>query len=380
MKKKAVLVSCFNYYDNRLSYIKKLLEDKGYSVDYITSDFDHISKQKYIISSSDTTQLKVPKYKKNLSIQRLYSHYIFGRKLLDKLNVLKPELLYVMLPPNYLAQVASIYKNNNPTTKIIFDVYDLWPETFPSMKSKKKFYVPFYLWSELRNKNLRKANKILLECKLYESKLGDLIENADTDVLYLTKKSLEAIPDFLIDEKTLDLCYLGSINNIIDIKTISEFLIKLNKLKKVRLHIIGDGEKKDELISNLINGGVEVEFYGKVFDENVKSEIFSKCAFGINVMKSTVCVGLTMKSVDYFQGNLPIINNIKGDTFSLVEKYGIGFNIVSNLSIDDMVQEISKLSYEDLIKMRRNTREVFEKYFSTSAFQKKIETIFKDIS
>lgn len=130
MKKKAVLVSCFNYYDNRLSYIKKLLEDKGYSVDYITSDFDHISKQKYIISSSDTTQLKVPKYKKNLSIQRLYSHYIFGRKLLDKLNVLKPELLYVMLPPNYLAQVASIYKNNNPTTKIIFDVYDLWPETF----------------------------------------------------------------------------------------------------------------------------------------------------------------------------------------------------------------------------------------------------------
>ena len=43
-------------------------------------------------------------------------------------------------------------------------------------------------------------------------------------------------------------------------------------------------------------------------------------------MKKSVCVGLTMKSIDYFEFGLPIINNIKGDTWNAVEEYGIGIN------------------------------------------------------
>jgi hypothetical protein len=44
-------------------------------------------------------------------------------------------------------------------------------------------------------------------------------------------------------------------------------------------------------------------------------------------MKDTVCVGLTMKSIDYFQARLPILNSIQADTAKIVDEYRIGINI-----------------------------------------------------
>lgn len=37
-------------------------------------------------------------------------------------------------------------------------------------------------------------------------------------------------------------------------------------------------------------------------------------------MKTSVCVGLTMKSLDYYAGGLPIINTIAGDTYEYAKK------------------------------------------------------------
>ena len=39
--KRAVLVSCFNWYEVRLKYVKEVLENKNYKVDIITSNFNN---------------------------------------------------------------------------------------------------------------------------------------------------------------------------------------------------------------------------------------------------------------------------------------------------------------------------------------------------
>jgi hypothetical protein len=43
-------------------------------------------------------------------------------------------------------------------------------------------------------------------------------------------------------------------------------------------------------------------------------------------MKPGVCVGLTMKSIEYLSHSLPLINNIRGDTAQLVRDLKIGVN------------------------------------------------------
>ena len=52
----------------------------------------------------------------------------------------------------------------------------------------------------------------------------------------------------------------------------------------------------------------------------------SRCHFGFNLMKPDVRVGLTMKSVDYFRHDLPILNNIPADTAELVDREQVGVN------------------------------------------------------
>ena len=52
---------------------------------------------------------------------------------------------------------------------------------------------------------------------------------------------LESHPD--LSEEHINLCYLGSINNIIDMDLIVEMCKAIGQYKPVTLHIIGAGEK-----------------------------------------------------------------------------------------------------------------------------------------
>ena len=42
-------------------------------------------------------------------------------------------------------------------------------------------------------------------------------------------------------------------------------------------------------------------------------KIINQCHYALNIMKKDVCVGMTMKSLDYFSFGIPIVNNIEGD-------------------------------------------------------------------
>ncbi|GAA0310770.1 glycosyltransferase involved in cell wall biosynthesis [Gracilibacillus halotolerans] len=374
---KAVLVSCFNYYDNRLKFIQLHLENMGYDVTYITSDYDHINKERYNLDRKGTIQVRVPRYKNNLSIKRIYSHYTFSKKVYKKIKEIKPDILYVMLPPNYLGKIAATLRKKNDI-KLIFDVYDLWPETFPSLAAKKTLTIPFLLWRNLRNKNLRKADFVITECKLYQRNLQGILNEKETDVLYLTKETKTHNIINEISANKMNICYLGSINNIIDIPLIAKTLAEIHKLKPVTLHIIGDGEKREDFIKEVSKFGVTVQFHGKIYDEKIKSEILGKCNFGINIMKKTVCVGLTMKSIDYFASGLPIINNIKADTFELVEKYKIGIN-VSEERFKEVAELVAGYDLNELSQMKKNTMSVFKELFSITAFNAKSKSILEKV-
>ena len=84
-------------------------------------------------------------------------------------------------------------------------------------------------------------------------------------------------------------------------------------------------------------------------------------------MKSTVCVGLTMKSLDYFRAQLPIINSINGDTTSFVNEYKIGFN-----DYRDFIEVINQLKIEDYLHMRKNVKKLYEEKFTKNAFMKQM--------
>jgi len=371
--KTAYLICCFNHYHHRLYVVDEYLRSLGYRTVFVTSDFDHMTKKQYVCDVPGCVQIHTTPYHKNLSVQRILSHRTFAKKAFRYLENLEkqPDLVVSMLPPNFLAHYAAKYKNKHPDVKLVFDIFDLWPETFPSGKAKKLLAPVFAVWGWIRNHALDSADFITTECDLFRQKL---MLNADTSAtIYLCAEPLAMKEKSVsLREDGIDLCYLGSINNLISIPDICSLIRQIVTVKPVTLHIIGKGERQQEFMDSAREAGAEVVFHGAVYDEEKKHEIMSRCHLGLNVMKTSVCVGLTMKSVDYFRHGLPIVNTIPADTKQLVERYGIGFQLD-----DQSAERICQTQTDDFLKMRENVNSVFSTHFSRKVADAKLRQAYR---
>ncbi len=370
--KKAVCISCTHHYAERIRAVETALTAAGYECTYITSNFSHYTKQHYRVELPHCVQVPTRPYTKNISPQRLLSHLRFSRDAMAEVARLRPELLYVEVPPNSLCRAAARYKKQNPGVKLIFDIFDLWPESFPDSRAKRLLGLPFRLWAQFRNEGLPGADLVFTECQLFRQKLRRFLKDVPSETLYLCREKATAqAPKPLPAEEALHLCYLGSINNIIDIPTISRLIGHIQRRRDVVLHIIGDGETRDAFIEAVRSTGAQVEFYGKIYDPAARQAIFDRCSFGLNIMKSSVCVGLTMKSVDYFAGGLPILNTIQADTWDLVARRGIGFNI-DRENLAESARQIGETTPETQLQMAENALCAFRELFTEEIFQQKL--------
>jgi len=380
MSKKAVLISCFHYYDYRVRPVKEYLQSRGFDCTYFTADFDHVAKTRFEVNLPDCVQIPTLPYQKNLSAARLRSHMRFSRDVFSRLEELDPDLIYAIVPPNSLCRRAAEYRKKHPKVRLIFDLYDLWPETFPNGRAKKLLALPFSVWRRQRDGGLHAADFVVTECELYRQVLKKQLEGIPTGVLPLCRPAVTAAEKFAApDTEELGLCYLGSINNIIDIPLIARLLRGIASARPVCLHVIGDGESREELLRAAKDAGARTAFYGKVFDAEQKQQIFDCCSFGINVMKGSVCVGLTMKSLDYFAGGLPILNTIGGDTQELLEQRGIGFNVCRE-NPAETAKRAAKITVEENRKMREETLRVFRERFSEEAFCAQLDRLLGKIA
>lgn len=360
--KKAVCISCTHHYRERIEPVERVLQEAGYDCSYITSDFHHVNKAPHKVDMPHCIQLPTLPYRKNLSVQRILSHLRFAQAAMKAVEDLQPELLYVEVPPNALCRAAARYKKKHPETTVILDVFDMWPETFPGGKIKKLLAPVFKIWGSLRDRNLDKADFVVTECDMFRQKLR-LAENSRTIWLCAAPLTLEKPQPQLSDDR-LELCYLGAINNVISIPDICGLIQTLTAKKPVVLHIIGKGERQEEFIEEAKKAGAEVIFHGPIYEDEKKLEIMNRCHFGLNVMKSSVFVGLTMKSVEYFRFGLPIINNIPGDTKQLVLERGIGVQLEEGCA-----ETLLHFSNDDCLQMRHQVEAVFDEQFKKSVIQ-----------
>ncbi len=375
-KKLAVLLSCTDHYQNRMYLFDEYLQAQGYHTQYLAADFHHNRKESYTCDVPGVKQLHVRPYQKNLSVSRILSHRDFARAAYRYLESLprEPDLIVAEVPPNFLASYMARYKKRHPKVKLVMDLFDLWPETFPSGKAKKLLAPAFAVWAALRNRSLPRADRIITECDLYRRKLG-LTEAPNCRVLYLAgNHPTVSRTEVHFPQDCLNLCYLGAINNIIDIPAIAELVGELTAYKPVAVHVIGKGERVEEFLAALESAGARVRYHGAVYDEGEKQAIMAQCHFGLNIMKPTVCIGLTMKSVDYWSFDLPIINNISADTTELVDSWSAGINLR-----DGAVAQIGSMEPAQLLQMRCNVRRMFDTCFAQPVILERMGSILKEI-
>lgn len=340
------VVTCFESNEERSLFVCEALEKRGYQVEAITSDFSHIRKSKRDRIPTKFTAIRTRPYLKNLSISRMLSHKIFAKDAFEAVERFDPDLIWLMAPANSLIYEARKYKQNHPEKKLIIDIIDMWPESLPLPIRKDLF--PLNLWRDVRSRNIGCCDILVSECDLYKEILKEEYKGRIETIRWA--RNAEAIKTRLqAPDETLSLCYLGSINNIIDTQKIKNIIQKIEM--PVLLHVIGEGESKDSFLAAM-KEVCTVEYHGAIRDEERKKQIFEKCHSGINIYKDGLYIGLTVKCIDYFEHGLPIINNIKGDTWSFVEKYDAGVNVSEHTRIDG----------RKLIELRKNNYRIYDLY------------------
>lgn len=359
---KGVIIILTELYMDRAHLLKAYYASKGYDMTIITSDYSHLSKCKKVVPG--TLQIPVIPYEKNLSIKRLHSHYQFAKDIKKELEQMRPDLIHTVIPANSFAKEMVLYKREHPEVKLIIDVNDLWPEAMPI--SKVAWMLPFKIWKNIRDKYIEEADQIYAECNLFRQILLKY-HNVPIETLYWASELNPIHKPLHLKENEMHFCYLGSINHIIDIDCIVKLLAACQKIKPTYLHLIGKGEAKEQLIAAVRKQNVKVIDYGAVFDQVEKQRVFSHCNYSLNMMKESVMVGLTTKSLDYLRGQVPMINTIDGDTHDLCETYNIGWNI-NDSNIDAIASAICKESIDIQLKRREACEKVYLKYFTKESF------------
>lgn len=365
--KKAIIITPFdNYsYQVRIKYVEGYLAEMGYEVKVISSDFDHRNKTVYSAKRDNLELLHVPSYQKNLSYARINSHRVFAKKVFSRLEELHPDLVYCSAPPNFLFKYVSQYKRQHQNVKLIYELGDLWPETLPLQDKVKKLASPaLKVWTRIRDKNIGYADGIIYECRMFSNVVSKANRNAKSEVIYLSKEDYYKGNFQLIEipQSPLRFAYVGSINNIIDIELIVEILKCVSEKTHAELVVIGGGENTEKLFQLCKEAGVKFEDHGIVYDEEEKHRILSSCHFGLNIMKNSVAVGATMKSLEYFHEGLILVNNIPADTQEILKKYHCGV-MVSSLDVNtDLLTKVDD-------QMRIQSRRVFEELFDEKAIR-----------
>ena len=94
-------------------------------------------------------------------------------------------------------------------------------------------------------------------------------------------------------------------------------------------------------------------------------------------MKDSVCVGLTMKSMDYFSGGLPILNTIEVDTWDLVEQWHCGINVQRD-ALQQVAQAVVAQTSSENTAMRFAAQEMFQNCFSETVFRQTLNEVLGD--
>lgn len=356
------IVNCFDTYEQRVDLLREYFKERGNHVVVLSSDFKHIEKVRRTQPKEDYKFFTADPYKRNFSLDRILSHRQLSKKIFSYVreHINDIDALWVLVPPNSFVQDAAGIKKDHPRVKLVFDIIDMWPETMPIGKIKNIY--PLKVWENIRDNNICIADYVITECQLYQNKLKGLVPQKRLYTLYLARKKKSLISNPNLPKDKISLCYLGSINNIIDIDEIAAIIGYFHRNKEVVFHIIGDGENKSILINRAQKCGAMVIDHGSAYDPSIKQQIFDNCHFGLNIYKKDVYIGLTMKSIDYFEAGLPVINNIKGDTWQLIEEYHAGVNWNGD-----------EIAYTD--QFRTNSRSLFNNEFTIEQFYNKMDKI-----
>lgn len=375
----------------RFTFLADMLVKRGYEVDLITSSFQHwekkqrnkenIKREKCLYN---VVLVDEPGYKKNIDLNRLFSHYILARNLRKKLlRGKKYDLIYNVIPPNGTAKIAGKYANREKIPFVV-DVEDLWPEAM-----KMVLDIPFLTdiiyfplrWNaeqvykmangiigtsdEYRDRAFKKRRKNIVNDTVY---VGIELKAFDSGVEKYKDKIEKNANEFWVT-------YAGTLGASYDIKTLisAASLLKKEGYDSIKIKVLGNGPMKEELENMAKSIHCNVDFLGYIEFEKMAAYLY-KSDILINSFVKKAPQSIVNKIGDYLAAGKPMINTCSSKEFSeKVVKDGFGINVEAENAVE-LAKAMKEFFFnkEKCVEMGRNARKIAEKEFDREVSYEKI--------
>ncbi|GHH97719.1 glycosyltransferase family 4 protein [Neobacillus kokaensis] len=366
--------------NGRFVYLAEMLENNGYKVEIVTTSFSHATKKhrKY-----NEEHLKQNKYKftlldeigycKNVSLRRLFSHYLFGRNLGVYLNERKkPDIIYCAVPSLDASYIAAKYAIRNKV-KFVIDIQDIWPEAFNMVFNtpiiSKIIFLPM---NRKANFIYSAANHIVAVSETYVKRALDVNKKCKKGLSVFLGTELSNFDKFAEESKVVKpkneiwIAYIGTLGHSYDLTSVIDAfsILRSKGYRNLKFIVMGDGPLKKDFQMYAMQKGIPCEFTG-MLDYSKMVEILVKCDIAVNPITRGAAASIINKVSDYAAAGLAVINTQECQEYqNLIDKYYAGINCRNNNS-KDLSEKIQFLYNEVEIRkeMGRNNRKLAEEKF-----------------
>lgn len=289
----------------------------GDKVVYWTSDFNHGTKAKRRLTKAvdSAVELKLipaPRYRRNVSLKRVFSHLVYARRLKRSLFG-KPDLIVSATPTLGGACVLLDYARK-VGARFVVDIQDAWPETFGRLGIPRWMLWPMY----------RAARRLYREADFVtgvSERYREISKRADYRVFYHGITPITPTPTNT-PTNSRSLVYVGNLGAGYDLKTVLKALLADESLT---LDIAGKGPREGELVSSVreLGLGDRVRFHGYL-EADALRELLARSDVGVIPMRDDSWVGLPYKLGDYLAAGLPVVSSLHGECGELLVREGAG--------------------------------------------------------
>ncbi len=385
--KDILIVAHFTH--GRFGYIADLLADSGEKVEIVTTNFSHGTKKHRENTNNQQNQLKYKMtmlnengYKKNISLKRFYSHYIFGRNLKRYLTIReKPDVIYCAVPSLDAAYMAAQYAKKN-NIKFIIDIQDLWPEAF-----KMVFNMPFisdlvfFPMNKKANYIYDSADEVIAVSETYVNRALSVNNNLKNGLSVFLGTDLSNFDKFAEENKInkpseeIWLAYIGTLGHSYDLTSVIDALsiLKDKGISNIKFIVMGDGPLKSQFVDYANSKKVYTEFTGRLAYEKMVG-ILNSCDIAVNPIRSNSAGSIINKVGDYAAASLPVINTQECQEYrDLISNYSAGVNCENGNPVVLAEQLLSLYSNSKLRrKFGENNRKLAEEKFDRNKTYAKI--------
>lgn len=379
-------------YTNRFCYLAKLMHKKGHVLELIGSDFCHETKKVREKLEGELYPFKVSllheiPYSSNVCMQRLLSHYNWGKQVSNYLQTIeKPDAIFCAIPSLTVGREVAKYCKRNKV-KYIIDLQDLWPEAFAMVIKNKllqQVFLPMKWYVDVSYKSADLAvavsdtyvNRILKVNKKLRSGISVFLGNdgdafdKGRDTYHLERKDDEIIVG-----------YIGNMSTSYDISCVIDALAKVQKRghikQTIRFVLIGGGVDEEKLKKYANEVYPNTTFLGRKNYQEMAG-LLCGCDIVVNPIVKGSVASIINKVGDYALSGKPVVNTQESIEYrNLVETYNCGINCDCG-NADQVANAIERLALDSSLRevMGKNaTRLGREKFDRRYTYSKIVDTL-----